>query len=450
MTLAHSSGVVERKTSCIAMGRSVGIVPTLKEKETPMKRSIGLRTAQVLVTSTVVVALTALTACSSDDSGSDDTATSSAEAPSDAFPGKAATGDPVKIGFISAEGGAAISQPEVREAGEAVTKYANENLGGIGGRPIELVICKQQEEPVSARDCANQMVQQKVSAVVVPVAGLGNLIAPIVTEAGIPYVSAQGASIPELTTEGAYSITAASNSSQAMAAYAAENGIKKVTAFSIDVPAAVGALQTVGVPAFEANGAELKIVPIPLGTPDATPQVSAGLDDDPEAVVIFGDSTVCTSVIKALTTLGSTAEKWTAISCSAPEVIDAVGAGSDDTKVFTSAATVGDNPETTLYREVLEKYSPETPTESNAVVGYQAMLGLVRATQSVVATDTSPTALNQAIKTAKDVPTPAGNGLTFTCDGTQIAGVPAVCSNGLIILTMKDGKQTDPTNVEIK
>ncbi len=51
---------------------------------------------------------------------------------------------------------------------------------------------------------------------------------------------------------------------------------------------------------------------------------------------------------------------------------------------------------------------------------------------------------------ATDVVTPAGNGLTFSCNGQAIAGYQSVCSNGLIILTMKDGKQTDPQNVFIK
>ncbi|NED68533.1 ABC transporter substrate-binding protein, partial [Streptomyces sp. SID10244] len=86
---------------------------------------------------------------------------SSAAVPSDAFSGKAASGAPVRIGLIANEGGQAMSLPETREAAEAATKYANENLGGIAGRPIELVICKEQEDPVSARNCANQMVEQK-------------------------------------------------------------------------------------------------------------------------------------------------------------------------------------------------------------------------------------------------------------------------------------------------
>lgn len=414
-----------------------------------MRTTRGLRITQVLAASVAVLTLTALTACSSDDSSSDDSTTSAAQASSDAFPGKAATGDPVKIGLINNEGGAAISQPENREAAEAAAEYANENLGGIGGRPIELVICKEQEEPVSARDCANQMVEAKVSTVVVTSSGLGNIMAPVITAAGIPYVSALAGSAAETNSDLAYVWSAGANTSQAMAAYAGEKGWKKAVAYAIDVPAAVGSLTQLGVPAFEANGSELKVIPIPLGTPDATPQVSAGLDEDPDAVIVYGESTVCTSVMKSLATLGSTAEKMTVQSCAAPEVVESLGAGLDGAKIFSAADTTSDDPESVLFRDVMAKYSPDTPTTGYAVTGYQGVLGLVRATQSVVGTDTSPAAINTAIQSAKDVILPAGAGITFTCNGQAIPGFKSVCGNQLIVLTMQDGKQTDPTTVTI-
>ncbi|WP_235949206.1 ABC transporter substrate-binding protein [Candidatus Frankia alpina] len=65
----------------------------------------------------------------------------------------------MKIGFITAEGGSAISLPEVREGAQAAVAYANDYLGGIGGRPIQLVVCKSQEDAASARTCANEMVE---------------------------------------------------------------------------------------------------------------------------------------------------------------------------------------------------------------------------------------------------------------------------------------------------
>ncbi|PBC42989.1 ABC transporter substrate-binding protein [Rhodococcus sp. ACPA4] len=418
-----------------------------------MKPSNGLHVSKIVAASIAVVAMTAMTACSSESAGDtsdSSSSSSSADLPAGAFPGIAATGTPVKIGFINNENGQAVSQPENREAAEAAAKYANEQLGGIGGRPVELVICKQQEEPVSARDCANQMVEAKVSAVVLPSSGLGQIIAPIITSAGIPYVAALGGSAVETTGDGAYMWTAGSNTSQAMAQYAGEKGMKNVVAYTIDLPAATGSLEQIGVPAFAANGANLKIIPIPFGTPDATPQVNAGLDSNPDGIVVYGESTICTSILKALNTLGSTTETMAVQSCANADVVDAVGAAMEGTKIIGSADTVSNSPESVLYREVMKKYSPNTPVEGYAVTGYQGMLGLIRATKSVTGTDTSPAALDAAIRSAKDIPLPAGAGLTFTCDGQAIAGFKAVCGNGLIVLTMKDGVQTDPATVIIK
>lgn len=414
-----------------------------------MKTTRSLRTAQGLAAMVTVVALATLTACGGDDN-TDGPASSSVALPPDAFPGKAASGEPIRIGLISNEGGTTISQPESREAAEAVVQYANENLGGLGGRPIEVVGCKSLEEPVSARDCANQMVEAKVPAVVVTGTGFGNIMAPIITAAGIPYVTAIAGSAAEINADNVFVWSAGSLSSKAMATFAAENGMKNVTAYAIDVPAATGALKAVGGPAFEAKGVNLKIVPIPLGTPDATPQVSAGLDTNPEGIIIYGDSTVCISVLKSLNTLGSTATNMTTQACADPEVIESIGSGMNGTKIFSSADTSSDDPESALYRAIMNKYSPESPTEGYAVTGYQGMLGFVRATQSVSGTDITPTTISAAIGSTTDAVLPAADGLTYTCIGESIPGFKSICGNGLVVLTMDEGKQADPTTVGIE
>ena len=58
-----------------------------------------------------------ITACA-DDSTSDD---SSAAGTTTALPSNAATGDPIKIGFIAPEGGV-VTLPMVREGGEAAAQ----------------------------------------------------------------------------------------------------------------------------------------------------------------------------------------------------------------------------------------------------------------------------------------------------------------------------------------
>ncbi|MDV7175733.1 ABC transporter substrate-binding protein [Gordonia amicalis] len=410
-----------------------------------MKPFRGSRVAQMVAASIAVVALSATAACSSDD-GSDGSASESVAAPEGSFPGNAASGEPVKIGLINNEGGQAISMPENRESAEAVVQYANENLGGIGGRPIELVTCKQGEDANQARDCANKMVEAKVSAVLMTSSGQGNSMVPIITGAGIPYVSAAGQASSELTTPGAFMWTAGlPGAMTSMAKYSAQQGMKNVTAYVIDVPAATAGVQAMGAPAFQAAGVNLKVVPIPPGTPDATPQVSAGLGDKPDGVVVIGESTLCTSVFKALSTVSTTAEKMTIQPCSDPAVVEAVGAENlSDTKVSTASVINSDDPETQLYKAIIAKYAPDTDIEGFAIIGYQGMLGLVRATESVQGTDTSPAALTAAIKSAKDVPLPAGYGLTFTCDGKAMPGMPSVCGSGGIIVTFKDGELVDP------
>lgn len=412
-----------------------------------MARSKSARAA-IATLGASCLALGLLTGCASDDSSSTPD-TGSTNVPSDAFPGRAASGEPVKIGLINNEGGAAISQPENREAAEAATKYVNENFAGIAGRPIELVKCNEAEEPVSARDCANQMVESKVAAVIVTSSGFGHLMAPIITGAKIPYVTALTGGATEGATDGAFVWAAGQNTSQGFANYAKEQGMKSVVAYAIDVPASVNALKTIGEPAFKAAGIDFEIIPIPLGTPDATPQVSAGLSSNPDGAIVFGESTVCTAVIKSLVTLGSKAQIMAPQPCAAPEVISGVGARAiEGLKVLSSADTSSDAPESALFRAVMAKYTPDTPTTGYAVTGYQGALGLYRAVAGLQG-EVTPATITTAIRGAKDVVLPAGDGITFTCDGTALEGQPSVCSNEMILLTMKDGALSDPVTVSV-
>ena len=407
----------------------------------PRPRSTRSRRAS-LVALAAVVGL-ALAACGEDSKPSNkasDTTENSAQ-----FPGKKASGTPVKVALITNEGGAAVNQPETREAADAARQYANDNLGGIAGHPIEFtLICKTKEEPATARDCANQAVEKKVDVVVVTSTGQGSSMAGIITKAGIPYVSASGASTEELTSPAAFMWTGGFPAALAgWAKYSATKGYKKFTAFVIDVPAATGGAAALGNPAFKAAGVDFKIVAIPPGTPDATPQVSAALKAKPDAVGVVGESTVCTSVLKALGTLGSKAEPLIIQPCVSKDVLDAVGSATDGAKVTTGFDVISDDPDTLLFHAIMKKYSPSTPTDGYAGVGYQGMLGLVRAAQGLTG-DVSAANLIAAIKSASNVPLPLGHGITFTCSGTALPGLISVCSTSTISEEMAGGKPTNP------
>ncbi|MFT4124705.1 MAG: ABC transporter substrate-binding protein [Gordonia sp. (in: high G+C Gram-positive bacteria)] len=405
----------------------------------PLRQS---RWVTALVTAAALVTTTALAACSG--TSSDSTSAAVTSQPAASFTAHPATGTPISIGLINNEGGQAISQPENRETAEAAAKYANDHLGGIGGHPIKLVICKNAEEPTSARDCANRMVEAKVSAVVVTSTGLGDILVPIITGAGIPYVSAAGQSREELTNSLTFMWSGGFPASlDSMAADAQSKNITTVSAFTIDVPAAVNGLRSFGAASFASRGIDLNVVAIPPGTPDATPQVSAGLDNSPGAVIVVGEANLCTAALKSLGTLGYSGVTMGIQGCATPAVVRAVGASINGLRVYTAASTVGDNPEALLYRSVVAKYSPDTDITGYAYVGYQGMLGLVRATAAINPAETSPQAIAAAIRAAREVVLPAGDGLTFTCNGAANPTLKSVCGKGSVVATLENGQLTD-------
>jgi branched-chain amino acid transport system substrate-binding protein len=383
---------------------------------------------------------------SSGASGSTGTASSSSPpaALSAYFPGKKATGTPVKIGLINNEGSSPVAEPSTGDAAVAAADYANDELGGIAGHPIQVDRCSENEDTASATACANKMVQDNVAAVVIGTTGFGNTMVPIITKAGIPYVSATGSSSAELTTPDTFMWTGGFPADLGgMAKYAAQHGVKKVTAYVINAPAALEGAQAIGAPLFKAAGVGFTIEPVPAGVADATPQVTAGLAGKPGAAAIVADASTCTSILQGLSTVDPGLTTMTNTSCLNTSTLTALGNSMNGVEIFGRSDTQSSDPEAQLYRYVMTRYYPKANPSGDTVTGYQGMLGLIRAL-STMAGDPTPAAVSAALKAAKNVPLPAGAGLTFTCDGKQMAGLPSTCNAGDVVLTVQNGKATDP------
>lgn len=394
-----------------------------------------------------ILAVTALAlllgACSA--TGSSDTVDELDDTPVLEFEDNPATGTPIRVGLINPEGGTAISWPANREAAEAAVQYANANLGGLAGHPIELVTCRTKEDGASNRDCANRMVEEQVSAVITLASAYGDDMAPIITGAGIPYFTPSGPSVSELTSPGSYVLAAGFPAFlRSMAEHSADQGWDNVTVFITDNGAAATQVKVLGEPAFAEAGVELQVVPIPLGTPDTTPQVGSGTSSDVDAVAVIGDGTMCTSVLKSLAALGATQEKLVIQPCLDPAAVSAVGNELEGARVFLFADMNSDHPEAVLYRNVMRTYAPETDIQGFTYSGYQAVLALVRATESLSGEPT-PDAVSAAIESAQDIPMPVANDLTFTCDGSALPDLPAVCSTQVIVATVENGIPVEPT-----
>ncbi|HEY9559055.1 MAG TPA: ABC transporter substrate-binding protein, partial [Acidimicrobiales bacterium] len=344
-----------------------------------------------------------------------------------------ATGEPVKLGFITEGGSEAIgSQASLAETGaEMAVEYANEYLGGIGGRPIELVVCGNGATPAGAQDCANQMVEQDVVAVTLPFTGYGEATAPIITGAGIPYITGSGNSAAELTAPNAFAVTGGyPGSLGAFAQHAKDQGFGKFTMVVIDVPSATQAAEALGGIVFGKAGVEYEVITAPPGTPDLTPQLQAAVDSGADAIGLTGDVTFCTSFLQAYQTLGLDIPKYMIATCVDATVLESLGeviAGS-----FLATTSDGDSADAGTYAAMIEKYAPDEDIDPDPIVsagvgaGVGAVLNVVRAMEGLTGDVTAETVLAQ-MKAAADVPLWMAEGQTFTCDGSTVAIMPNVC-----------------------
>lgn len=411
----------------------------------------------------LLAALLALTvvaaACGGDDDDTGDGGATTTEgaAPAEDVLGEAnpATGEPVKIGLLTEGGSDAIgSQSATTEQGaELAVAYANEYLGGIGGRPIELVTCGSGATPAGAQDCGNQMVEQGVVAVTMPFNGFGEATAPIITGAGIPYFTGSANSAAELTAPGAFAYSGGyPGTLGAFAQHAADQGFGKFAMIVIDVPAATQAAQQLGGIVFGNVGVEFEVITAPPGTPDLTPQLQAAVDGGADAIGLTGDVTFCTSFLQAYQTLALEVPKYVIGPCVDPTVIDSLGDVLGGSFIATNSS--GEGADVDLYAAIVDKYGegedidPDPAISVGVAAGTSAVMNLVRALEGLTGDITKDTVMAQ-IKAAADVPVWLAEGQTFTCDGKAIAIMPNICTAEFFVGTLTaEGQIEDPVSVD--
>lgn len=414
-----------------------------------------------LLTALLALSLVAA-ACGSDDGGDGDDAgggseTTETTAPAEDVLGQPneATGTPVKVGLITEGGSEAIgSQSALTETGAKIAvEYANEYLGGIGGHKIELFVCGNQATPAGAQDCGNQMVEQGVVAVTLPFTGYGEAQAPVITGAGIPYVTGSGNSAAELTAPGAFALTGGyPGTLGAFAQHAKDQGYAKFAMIVIDVPSATQAAQQLGGIVFKNAGVEFETIAAAPGTPDLTPQLQSAVDGGAEAIGVTGDVTFCTSFLQAYQTLGLDIPKYVIGPCVDKSVIDSLGDVLAGSYLATNATSSSADAE--LYGGMLAKYAPDEDIDPDPIIssgvtaGVSSVINLVRAMKGLTGDVTKDTVMAQ-MKAAKDVPLWLADGQGFTCDGSVVKIMPNLCSVSFFVGTLTaEGVVEDPTPVD--
>ena len=360
-----------------------------------------------------------------------------------------AKGTPAKIGFITDDLAGTTDNSIETPVVNAATQWINQYRNGVGGHPIQIDRCVTNGEPGKSLDCANQMIADKVVAVITGSnRNFQNSWDPL-HAAGIP-VFAFAAGYPTALADPTSTFvfgtgTGALNALNIGAAQNMKPKSKKVSAVVIDVPAATDPYKTTLPPIYKAAGLDLELNAIPAGTADMTPQMQKVASGNPKGpVFVLGNDTFCIAAFNGLRTAGYKGTVTAIPQCFSDATRTAVPA--DFLSGIQIAATAPiDNPKDPSmkqYYAVLDKFGASSVDKSRitGVSMFQGITGLNIATQNLKG-EATPQSIIAAAKAMPWTEVPATGGLHAQCGASIQPANPAVCMPGSLAAVLgADGK----------
>ncbi|MCU1485572.1 MAG: hypothetical protein JWN67_2318 [Actinomycetia bacterium] len=417
-------------------------------------RAVGWRRAAIGAIAAVVL----VSACGGSDSGGDkatdttvksDTSTTVAGASSTedlTGPAKQATGTPVKVGVVSDGRSAASDNSIEKDVAKATFAYLD-GYGGIGGHPVEVVECDTKGDPGGAADCANQMIQNDVVAVVIGQSQVVSAVYAPLKAAGVPTLL-YGVSDPKVTGDSDTTFTLG-NPLSVLAKLpidvAKENKVEKVVAALIDVPAATSFYEASGEgPAeFKKAGIELEIVRIPVTAADVTPQMQQIVAGGPALVHIIGASSTCIAVLNGLAAAGFDGPVTLVQQCVDDSTRKAVAGSVLKGINMSASAPVGDpnDPGLAIYdKEIAPKVAGQVNQGANAQLMFISVMAFHSALQGITGDVTQENVI-KTFHSMKAKLLPGGGGIHFRCNGKAVPGSPAICVRGGLVTKLDDKGQ---------
>ncbi len=268
-----------------------------------------------------------------DDPPADEGASGGAEGLSDFTPRGPATGEPIKIGFQNPEGDPAGSFPEYTTGAEAAVNYINEELGGLGGRPIELDVCVMAITPDDSQRCANELSADGVEFAFSSLNFFGNHFS-IYGGSDIPVVVGTPITVGDFTAPGVFSIGTGGGclgthtgliyfGTQVLPEITGEP-IERVSVPWADTPPGVVCYYDLEAKPLDVlNGSvpgdselagsmpDLEHIGVPVlpGSADVTAQATEVLDFDPDVIIYSAQGADCWTFVDAMGRLGWTPDQ---------------------------------------------------------------------------------------------------------------------------------------------
>ena len=357
---------------------------------------------------------------------------------------KAAAGEPVKVGFVSDGRGPAIDNTHQAVAADGVVSYVNDYLGGIAGRPVELVKCETRFDPGKATECADEFVQEGVAGVLMPENATALPVFEVLKANKIPlFAYGVGDSALLLDDEVMFSLVdPIGGLADSPISIAEDQDLDKVTVVVVDVPAATTFYSTIAPDIFDEAGLELEVIAIPPDQADLTPQMTEIANGDPTSVHIVGQDSFCIAGINGLFGAGFDGPiSMLSGSCDTDAVKTALKDKLEG--VYVSSATANGDIEDEgieLWNAIVDEYGVDVEPDKGMTT-FITVLAFRRALESLTG-DVTPASVRSTIRAMEPAPLPGGGGMDFRCSGKARPLLPAVCANGNLRSQLDDMGET--------
>ena len=357
----------------------------------------------------------------------------------------AADGEPIRIGMINQEDTPLGSFPELRLAVEAGVEWINAELGGVGGRPLELDTCITNFSVERSQACAQQMVTDDVVAVLGGIDVTSNGSIPVLEQNDLPYVGGIPVNLDEERSPISFQFSGGTPGAfTAFVDYAAENLDADTIAIAYaEYPPIQSAAQDYGVTVAENLGiTNVNEVPFGLATTDFLPVLQEASQGDPDAIIVGAADSSCVPVMQGARDLGITAPLFLVGACAAPSILAEAGTDASEGRIFNVegrlAAEGGTEAvDVQLYNRAILKYADDLAPAGAGTVSFRGLMNLYAVMAGLGPDDVSPASIIDTLRASEDVP--SFNGHPYTCATPQVPGLPSLCAPQQVLVEQRDG-----------
>jgi branched-chain amino acid transport system substrate-binding protein len=334
--------------------------------------------------------------------------------------------EPIRIGMINQENTPLGSFPEVRAAAEAAVAWVNAELGGVGGRPVELTTCVTSFDVEQSQSCALQMVQDDVIALVGGVDVTSNGSYPVIEQNGLAVVGGIPANLVEQRSPNAFFFSGGgTGAAAAYMSHAAENGAQRVALAYGEFESFEVAARDYGAVVGESLGLEVELVPFSIVATDFLPVLTKAQEIGADALIVLAADSACLPVMETAIDLGYEGQLYLTGACAADAIIDAAGEAAVGPLFNSEGPVQTGDPEADVFELVTDTYAVE-PAGGAGTVGFRGFMNLYALMVELGPDAVSSESLIELARNAVDRPSFWGH--PYTCDGQQVPGLPALCA----------------------